>query len=285
MTSFLGNLVARNAGAVEGIRPWLPTRFEPVVGGEGLAETSEVRERAGDAGVAVPAAPGQPPEPVRAESVEFVPARSERIRMDRADAPRNPVTVQLTAAETEPAQTTPQPVRSSEPLVRERVRERPVFVERLITRPEEAQPSGDTEPPARKLEPSVPDSSAGRHAELLRPLTLLIPDAPVPTPAFDTPRAPGAGREPGAPMAPAAVTVGQWGDPDPPAPGRKTGPIRQSQPAQATPGRSEPDIHVTIGRVEVRATTAAATSTSRRTAPQPMSLEEYQRRRGSGGQR
>jgi hypothetical protein len=54
-------------------------------------------------------------------------------------------------------------------------------------------------------------------------------------------------------------------------------------PAQAPP--PAPTIHVTIGRVEVRATAPAAPPPQRRPAPRRMSLDEYLTQRSSGGRR
>jgi hypothetical protein len=53
-------------------------------------------------------------------------------------------------------------------------------------------------------------------------------------------------------------------------------------PAMASP---PPTIHVTIGRVEVRATPPPAGSRAKGALPPVMSLEEYLRRRAAGGQR
>jgi hypothetical protein len=48
--------------------------------------------------------------------------------------------------------------------------------------------------------------------------------------------------------------------------------------------RQAPTIHVTIGRVEVRAATPAATAPSApRRQPAVLSLDEYLKQRGSGG--
>jgi hypothetical protein len=60
---------------------------------------------------------------------------------------------------------------------------------------------------------------------------------------------------------------------------RRAGPVMPR--ALAAQRRSEPDVHVTIGRVEVRATPPPSPPV-RRNAPQPMSLDEYLRRRTSG---
>ena len=60
---------------------------------------------------------------------------------------------------------------------------------------------------------------------------------------------------------------------------------RLQMPVQSKEER-EPTIHVTIGRIEVRATLAPAPASGKeRSAPRVMSLDEYlQRRTGRGGQ-
>jgi hypothetical protein len=57
------------------------------------------------------------------------------------------------------------------------------------------------------------------------------------------------------------------------------GPLSLS--AQAPP--PAPTIHVTIGRVEVRATAPAVPASKPRPAPQTTSLDDYLRQRSSGG--
>jgi hypothetical protein len=64
---------------------------------------------------------------------------------------------------------------------------------------------------------------------------------------------------------------------------------RDAQPSRAntiaaTPDPPEPTIHVSIGRVEVRAV-APASPPARRTAPQPMSIDEYVARNDARGRR
>ncbi|KYC37279.1 hypothetical protein WA1_47550 [Scytonema hofmannii PCC 7110] len=57
----------------------------------------------------------------------------------------------------------------------------------------------------------------------------------------------------------------------------------EQESSQATPTQSAPTIHVSIGRIEVRATpTSTQPSTRSRPTPSVMSLEEYLRQRGGG---
>src|SRR5207248_7096343 len=51
----------------------------------------------------------------------------------------------------------------------------------------------------------------------------------------------------------------------------------------AEPAEPAPTVNVTIGRIELRATQAAAASIPPRTASQTMSLQEYLGQRGRGG--
>jgi hypothetical protein len=69
-------------------------------------------------------------------------------------------------------------------------------------------------------------------------------------------------------------------NPGPAAPARKN----VDRPAQAMAAESEPSVHVTIGRIEVRATAESRQDGRPRSASPVMSLEEYLRRRQRGGQ-
>jgi hypothetical protein len=55
---------------------------------------------------------------------------------------------------------------------------------------------------------------------------------------------------------------------------------RPAAAANRTPATSEPVVHVSIGRLEVRAAPAAATPPRRRVEPRPASLDDYLRQRG-----
>jgi hypothetical protein len=63
----------------------------------------------------------------------------------------------------------------------------------------------------------------------------------------------------------------------------KVKPFHQELPAQPTEIPAAPTINVTIGRIEVRATTAAAQPRKPPPVAQTMSLDEYLRRRNQGG--
>ena len=64
------------------------------------------------------------------------------------------------------------------------------------------------------------------------------------------------------------------------------GPCRTGDLAAPRSGKAEaagePIVHVSIGRLEVRAMPAAAPPARRREAPQPSSLDDYLRQRGKG---
>lgn len=55
---------------------------------------------------------------------------------------------------------------------------------------------------------------------------------------------------------------------------------RPTAAASRTPAMSEPVVHVSIGRLEVRAAPATTTPTRRRDEPRPASLDDYLRQRG-----
>lgn len=59
----------------------------------------------------------------------------------------------------------------------------------------------------------------------------------------------------------------------------------RANPIAATPNAPEPTIHVSIGRVEVRAVTPPASTPSRKPAAQPMSIDEYVARTEARGRR
>jgi hypothetical protein len=68
------------------------------------------------------------------------------------------------------------------------------------------------------------------------------------------------------------------------APARSGGAVAARAAAARTEGKAdaagEPVVHVSIGRLEVRAAPVAAASPRRRDGPQPSSLDDYLRQRG-----
>src|SRR5262249_48616450 len=129
-------------------------------------------------------------------------------------------------------------------------------------------------------------SSTVRHAETLQP-----PSAPAQAPRRDDVEAPTAPRRLGELPPPAAVTGIRVSLPDlrlpvvsPTARGRAEG-------VPGSPGGewvAEPVVHVTIGRVEIRATQDSPTNglaAARPSKPSAMSLDEYLHRRGREGSR
>jgi hypothetical protein len=283
MSDFLGNLIAKSTGHASDIRPHLPSRFEPVTPNEAqlelLDEMTIERATAPPPQVRIVASVAEP----RVTRFAPPPLTDNRNAEATLSALRSLTSAPNPATET-PAPPPPREakpaLRVPDPVVRERLVERAVFVDRETKRP-------------------VESSSEPRHIRVehgLAASTLLItaqPPAHVPS---DT--ATGysvSSPAPAAPFVPADVARARVNEQLPATrnkaeqfPVTRTGAGRSgtSQPRALTAQRSsEPDIHVTIGRVEVRATPPPATLPARRNAPQPMTLEEYLHRRTSGEQR
>lgn len=298
MSDFLGNLMARNTGAAQGIRPYLPSRFEPAAApaGSGLMEMLE-EQPAAAAQAPAPQSPASPAEPALARPEVSAPAGSEARRPEFPEESRDRGTGRLSPADHDlparepaalarpdlPATDPAALARNPDPVIRERVTERPIFIERIVAEP---RPFSKPEPVTGISDSFVPEAPRLRQLEPPRPTTLLIVDPKVEPPTFpeQSHRTMPAG-EGGSPFEPAATTHGQSSVKITSVPSRRIAGERQPQLAQSAGTRSDPDIHVTIGRVEIRATTAAQAPAARRNGHQPMSLDEYQRRRTSGGER
>jgi hypothetical protein len=286
MNDFLGNLIAKSTGNASAIRPYLPSRFEPVTPNE---EQFEVSDEMDFERVTAPPPQVRSVVSVAAPRVERIapPPLAEQRNAEAAPAEthqRNaeavPSQPRYSTSEPEPAAKAPpalNPSRESEPalrvpdaVVRERLVERAAFVEQETRRPV----GSPSEPLHIRVERVLPAS------------TLLIAERPPAVTERDAETVYSVSPlEPPPPLAAAAVARERVKEQFPAA--RTEAGRRGAIPPRALTARrsSEPDIHVTIGRVEVRATPPPATPPARRNAPQPMSLEEYQRRRTSGEQR
>jgi hypothetical protein len=145
----------------------------------------------------------------------------------------------------------PEPQERPAPPPTQRPRVRPRSSE--VTSPPSPQP----EPARVESTPAGPSATdAPRESVSLRP-----PDAPSPRP----------------PLGARTIEPSSLHRPAPP----DRSPRDAGAPERAAPA---PTVHVTIGRVEVRATHAPAASARPRSAPPPvMSLDEYLKRRAEGG--
>lgn len=295
MSDYLGNLLTRTFATGTGIRPRVPSLFEPpTVSIQTSAPTSLEQE-------------------AEAASSFLVPAPADEI------APQTGPVATPAARPDAPGVINPQASSTG-------LRDAPVSRTRSALRPRESMPNSPTEPSNGKtteqavarIRPEPPDSppeisetlAARRPAsqpkaesptrsiivnKLIAPPAHL-PDAPpvsikkasdnnLSAPVAHPPTAPRPveRRETAAPLRP---LVG----PRPPQTFLPVQPVRPSRPAspgmapRLPPPAGPPAIHVTIGRIEVRANAAPAPSRPRRAAVPILNLEDYLRgRAGEGG--
>lgn len=246
MSDFIDRLAARAIGGEAALVPRLPSLFEPLSRAPlmAMADEGELPARARDASTMPPTAPEAtlpPRAPVPArESIE---PRIARI----APAAHAPLPVPERVATDAPQAPLPPP-RAAVP-----VRAMASAPSRVTSVPERttATPS-PVSPRASRIAPD-------RH-EAMRPAAAAGALLPAPAPVFATKN--------GAPAA---------------TPSRRAAAMRP--PGGAPAGResrigSEPVVHVSIGRLEVRAAPVAAAPPRRRDGPRPSSLDDYLRQRG-----
>jgi hypothetical protein len=290
MSDFLSNLIAMGAGAAGAIRPYLPSPFEPV-------HPTELRLDVDDE-ISVVATAGTPPpaqlkQRATARHVEHHAPPLTDSRRDEASLaePQYPARDPGPPAETPapPASQTASASRDPEPLRHGRPLERAVILERGadpdVERPAEPSHNRAELAPVRTSQGlrSEPPQEAHNQVELAPPAsTLLVVEPQLDSAARDAVAMSGVpSLESPPPPSLVAIVRGHVAAP-PPATrtgSRRAGPVTPR--ALDAQRRSEPDVHVTIGRVEVRATPPLPPP-MRRNAPQPMSLDEYLRRRTSG---
>jgi hypothetical protein len=284
MSDFLGNLIAKSTGNASAIRPYLPSRFEVVTPNEAQLEVLDEMtfERATEtppqvrtvASVAEPRIERFAPPPLTDNrNAEANLSEPRYLTSDRNPAAEGPTPT--TPRESKPA------LRDPDAVVRERLVERAVFVDRETRRPVESP----SEPLHIRVERGL---SASTLLIAAQPPAHVQGDAATAVYSVSSP-------EPTSPLVPADVARGPVNRQSPATrnkaeqfPATRIGAGRRGTippRALASQRSSEPDIHVTIGRVEVRATPPPATPPARRNAPQPMTLEEYLRGRTSGEQR
>ncbi|MGN2250116.1 hypothetical protein ACFWZ1_08600 [Frateuria sp. GZRe14] len=245
MTDFLDRLATRALGGEGLLLPRLPSLFEP----QGVAVMPPMGEMHGE--------PGR--RDVVSAGIEAAPVAHER-----RSAPSHPVSGSAIAAAPIPAVGAPALEPSPRPTSIEPPAATVAVIERRPYRAEE-QPKEPT--PHRNAAAAPPQARAREaHAVSVDPIapprpqprrgSLLPPTSPV----FAAPRA-------GAPVQPRGSRFD----------------AARSRPELADSGRggaSEPVIHVSIGRLEVRALPAAPASRPRRDEPRPGSLDDYLRQRG-----
>ncbi|MDR3415529.1 MAG: hypothetical protein P4L83_05010 [Nevskia sp.] len=274
MNDFFASLAARVHGTHDAVRPRLPSMFESDGAVQMPSEETTAtapHDEARTASVAPP--PAEPPAqraPLPAADAAPVPSRAplqvvtERVQAAPAAAAKAAATTAPPVAAAAAVQPPPlPPQRGDGETVRHTEREviRREVVERHPAPPPEARRAPQSEPPVEPQHKVMPRTE--------RP----APMATLPAQESDDPFAPMASPQ----RSPAAVT--------PPAPPVLPRVEPRPQPPQAPVQRraaAEPAIQVTIGRIEVRATSAPAER--RKTAGTPvMSLEDYLRTRGERG--
>jgi hypothetical protein len=270
MSDFLSHLIAKSAGNASAIRPYLPSRFERVAP---PAPPLDVIDEISLAAVI------ERPSPMR-----MMPSASQQHHEHVApsalaeERPANAAMGEVRTSMDDPGPTAPAPPppmrepkparRDSDPVVRERLMERTLFVDRETERPGEK--------PAEPLHSPIERGLSASTQLITEPQPTLVwrdeATTYIISETFEPPLAPVAiAREPVNELFPATPTEA-----------RRTGAI--SPQALASQRNSEPDIYVTIGRVEVRATPPPTPPERRRSTPQHMTLDEYLRRRTSGEQ-
>lgn len=265
MGDFLGQLLARSFDQTEVIRPRRTGLFEPSQPARDLPWPDEEPT---DSAAPAPL-PAAPPSGRLALEPQHMP---------RSAPPEAAAPLRLRPRPETPASQPASAPHSKQPSV---VNEPPATAAAAL-RPPPVQPQ-PTSPPPREQVRDASRAPTVVEQTLLQPVVERITEtsrqAATP-PRTATPTSP-----PEMPDARAAADVLR------PAPQVEASGVVQSpvvragrQAATPTPAAS-PTIHVTIGRVEVRASSPA--EPARRTRPQPpvMSLDEYLEQRGSGGRR
>lgn len=247
MSDFLGRLAARAIGGDTALAPRLPSLFEPLQRAPLMAVTDEgeAPARAREASPAPPAVPNAvpPPRPMAqaGESIEPPVARA-------TPAERAPLLVPERIAADASRAPMPSPPRAALPV-------------HAMT----AEPLRATSVPARA---TVTPSPASPREPRMTPTRHEATRAPAPSGALLPP--------------PTPVFATTGGVPAPVLSGRADAmrSTRNAPADNANRASSEPVVHVSIGRLEVRAAAAAAAPPRWREEPRPSSLDDYLRQRG-----
>ncbi|HZX72679.1 MAG TPA: hypothetical protein VFE77_17935 [Rhodanobacter sp.] len=245
MSDFLDRLAARAIGSETMLAPRLPSLFEspqstPIMP---LTETGDARARDADKTpdtVATPAAVRPP----SAHAVEPIRRSTPHVMSPDRRALSEPVSA---VAIPRDVASPPAPVASA--VLRGAMVEcsaEPVRSEELS----KARTSSTVQPRQTRIEVAQPEA---------KPVPVAGSLWPAPEPVFSRPRA----------------------SSEPVRPGRASGSHgRAAPPGSRRAPASESVVHVSIGRLEVRAAPSAAAPSRRRPGPQPASLDDYLRQRG-----
>ncbi|MGB3461143.1 hypothetical protein [Rhodanobacter lindaniclasticus] len=246
MSDFIDRLAARAIGGEAALAPRLPSLFEPLQRAPvmAMADEGEAPVRARDTGPMPPAASATTPPPSPpVPAKELIEARAART----ASAEQAPLPLPGRAATDTPPAPMPPP-RAAAPvraMAAEPSRVTPVS-ERTAATPSPVSPRESRIAPSRH-EAAHPPTAAG---------ALL----PAPAPVFATTN--------GLPAS---------SQPDRAAAMRRPRDVPAGRESRTS---SEPVVHISIGRLEVRAAPTAAAPPRRRDGPRPSSLDDYLRQRG-----
>ncbi|TAM62904.1 MAG: hypothetical protein EPN49_03150 [Rhodanobacter sp.] len=250
MSDFLDRLVGRAIGSEPLLAPRLPSLFEPL-------------QRA----------PIMPPVWGDADARERRDAAAPAAEAAAAPLPRSAQASAAASADASPIATRPLERMLS-----------PAPAAAAVARGDFQPAAAVAAPPSRVVDerpaaPVSPSDRAGREAPLpaaVQPRhTRLVPDQQAQT-AAPAHAATGALLPPAARMLPASHTVQT---PSQPA-GARVPRVRATPPERTRDDAGEPVVHVSIGRLEVRAAPAVAVPPRHRDGPRPGSLDDYLRQRG-----
>jgi hypothetical protein len=242
MSDFLDRLAARAIGSETALSPRLPSLFEPLQRAPIMppADAGEVPAHHRDMASTAPVVPV-------AASSPREPARAAG-SVERSAA--RVVPVDRAAAPARAAPNSPREPRPSSPMV-------PVPVPSVVV-----ERSGTPVAPERQAVGSSPVQPRQVHVAPARQETARTP-------------------APGGALLPAPASVFAATRTTPAGSGRT---VTARAAAARTEGKAaaavEPVVHVSIGRLEVRAAPAAAAPSHRREEPRPSSLDDYLRQRG-----
>lgn len=247
MSDFLARLAARAIGGEATLAPRLPSRFEPLPHAPILPTVDD--DTAATARHATAPADDTPPavEPLHPPRT-LPPMHDDALRPARAEQPMTSVPSPTVASV--PDRAIPATVRAASPAT-------PPMTVSIATparmpAPELAHAEPVMSPPVQPRQIRI---APPRVEAVSPPSGSLLPSAPV----FASPRS-----EPARDRSDHAATIRP----------------RPTAAANRTPATSEPVVHVSIGRLEVRAAPAAAAPARRRDEPRPASLDDYLRQRG-----
>jgi hypothetical protein len=283
MSDYLGNLAAKSLAPAPALQPRLASRFEPLA-----SAAPELREGPAFLEETVTEIAPPPPAPIPTETESRSPSPPGRggqgVRPRRAERSEEHHAHVPTAEKI--SEDSPEPWRKSEPAHRRvpaPVEAEPERVQSVVAK-RSVQPSEAPPPaPLSRGERGNLAAAAGVDRDRLQPLTVIPApprqDAPVPSLLSPRERGPeGEGsrefrtekhqyRESPVPQLQPRVTLAE----------------RQPFAPQREAPAPEPVIHITIGRIEVRATAAPKAPARERPAARPaVDLDEYLRQRSKG---